>query len=853
MAGLGVWELWRARRTRRARGRGGLAVGIGGAVLFSDAVAAHEARFAPIDRMEALEDAAEHAGRRLLARQRVGGVRQVLRPLGSRNDSARSPSRPTSSRCASRRRSSASTSTSTSRRSSTSSASTGSSRAARRWRAARPRTTAASTRTRYYELWRRDRSVEVLDHLPLGSRIDATGAPSCAAVRELAERPAARAASWSPRGAADVPTMDVTVPAGRPVGWVPDAQHAADGEPAHAGSARRDDRTSTAGRYRAWLQLSTGRPMQVRIDGRKVGARMRSTARGSGCRPASCSSRPGQHEVELRRGGGRPLPGDGYNGELGPLALEPVGAEPSLRARRRRASASELCGGRWDWIEAVAAVSATVTVAIPVRNGGPLLGEVLDAVRAQRLDRPVELLVADSGSRDGSARARARRRGATVFAVERFSHGGTRNLLMERAARRRTSRSSPRTPCRPTSTGSRGCWRASRSPTTSALVYGPYRPRPDARRDGRARARRLVRLAGARRRARASTATPTPRGPGAATFFTDANGCVARAAWERVPFRDGALRRGPARSRSTCCAPATRRPSARTPRSCTRTSTRRSTQFRRSFDEWRGAARGLRLGRAGRGRARRCWRSSAACAPTCASLRARGPPPAAARARGARARCGHWTRARRRRGARLARRPAAARACAARCSLERRATFEPLAVTDRRMTARPPHPPVRRAGSPTCWRRGRLTLAVPRRRASSRSALVTFPLRPTPLGRAARLRPPLRRRGGARRARWYREHGRPVTVVIPTYGDPALVDAGGARACARRRDARARAHRRRRRRLARPGAPRARCGRCDGARDRCCCRGQRRLRRDRQPRHRARAAPATTSSSSTPT
>ena len=77
-------------------------------------------------------------------------------------------------------------------------------------------------------------------------------------------------------------------------------------------------------------------------------------------------------------------------------------------------------------------MSEPITVAIPVRDGGPLLGEVLDAVRGQCLDREVELLVADSGSRDGSGEL-ARRRGATVFAVERFSHGGTRNRLMERS------------------------------------------------------------------------------------------------------------------------------------------------------------------------------------------------------------------------------------------------------------------------------------------------------------------------------------------------------------------------------------------------------------------------------------
>ncbi len=43
-----------------------------------------------------------------------------------------------------------------------------------------------------------------------------------------------------------------------------------------------------------------------------------------------------------------------------------------------------------------------VTVAIPVLNGAAFLDEVLAAVRAQRVEREVELLVVDSGSTDGS-------------------------------------------------------------------------------------------------------------------------------------------------------------------------------------------------------------------------------------------------------------------------------------------------------------------------------------------------------------------------------------------------------------------------------------------------------------------
>jgi glycosyltransferase involved in cell wall biosynthesis len=80
-------------------------------------------------------------------------------------------------------------------------------------------------------------------------------------------------------------------------------------------------------------------------------------------------------------------------------------------------------------------VAPIVTVALPVLNGGPLLGEVLAAVGEQDVDREVELLVIDSGSTDGSV-ALARSHGARVVEIARseFSHGGTRNRLMELAA-----------------------------------------------------------------------------------------------------------------------------------------------------------------------------------------------------------------------------------------------------------------------------------------------------------------------------------------------------------------------------------------------------------------------------------
>ncbi len=180
-----------------------------------------------------------------------------------------------------------------------------------------------------------------------------------------------------------------------------------------------------------------------------------------------------------------------------------------------------------------------ITVAIPVLDGGRRLKEVLDAVRGQRVDRPVELLVADSGSTDGSA-ALARRHGAIVIDVARgeFSHGGTRNLLLGRASGSHVAFLTQ------DAVPADELWLARllegfELADDVALVFGPYRPRPEASAmvarelqewfesfapDGRPRVDRGAPDGG-----------PTDR---RVEFFTDANGCVVRWAWERVSFRE---------------------------------------------------------------------------------------------------------------------------------------------------------------------------------------------------------------------------------------------------------------------------------------------------------------------------
>jgi rhamnosyltransferase len=183
-----------------------------------------------------------------------------------------------------------------------------------------------------------------------------------------------------------------------------------------------------------------------------------------------------------------------------------------------------------------------VSVAIPVRDGGELFAGVLRALAGQSVEH--ELIVCDSGSTDGSP-ALAREHGARVLQIapQRFNHGGVRNLLMEAAQGVHVALLSQ--DAQPAD--ARWLERLLEGFALAgdvAIVYGPYRPRPHAPApvrleldswfrslspDGSPQVQRLA----ADERSLATVELVGRRG-----FFTDANGCLARSAWERVPFRE---------------------------------------------------------------------------------------------------------------------------------------------------------------------------------------------------------------------------------------------------------------------------------------------------------------------------
>jgi len=182
-----------------------------------------------------------------------------------------------------------------------------------------------------------------------------------------------------------------------------------------------------------------------------------------------------------------------------------------------------------------------VTIALPIRDAGPRLADVLAAVADQDTARDVELLVCDSGSRDGSAEV-ALAHGARVLRIapHEFSHGATRNLLAREARGAHvvflTQDAVPASP-----RWLEALLGAFALADDVALAFGPYVPRPGATASTARELESFFASFGAGRVDRLDDAERAlgarhllgPRG-----FFTDANGAVARAAWQRVPFRE---------------------------------------------------------------------------------------------------------------------------------------------------------------------------------------------------------------------------------------------------------------------------------------------------------------------------
>jgi hypothetical protein len=208
-------------------------------------------------------------------------------------------------------------------------------------------------RTRFHEVWQRDpASDRVLAHLPLTGRPGERSARFC---ENLARR--ARVADPRARIAYSTPATTAEFDPGMAPRVSSHWQRAgADVVPFGPGRVAGELQISRPGRYMAWLEGSTGRPLRFWLGGHELGRVAYEMSYPGGYVPVGARTlSPGKYSIEIQRGGGdlHPGSGNGTSGYIGPLVL----ARDSRAAGRAvivsRATGLRVCRSKrpLDWME----------------------------------------------------------------------------------------------------------------------------------------------------------------------------------------------------------------------------------------------------------------------------------------------------------------------------------------------------------------------------------------------------------------------------------------------------------------------------------------------------------------------
>ncbi len=209
-------------------------------------------------------------------------------------------------------------------------------------------------RGRFYEVWRRTATPHVLEQVALGGALDPAAVPSCATVMGLARRAARERAQLAYVVGAPLSTL-VPTQARRPDNW-----GEVSGEPysliprQEAGAIVGTVQVQRAGRYDAWLQGSFSQPVQLWIDGHRVGSASYDLGPPGHSVPiGELSLRAGTQKLSIVVPHNSLAPGVTLaNQTLGPLTLAPsADAQPVDEVDP--ADARSLCGRSLEWIEIV--------------------------------------------------------------------------------------------------------------------------------------------------------------------------------------------------------------------------------------------------------------------------------------------------------------------------------------------------------------------------------------------------------------------------------------------------------------------------------------------------------------------
>jgi len=211
-----------------------------------------------------------------------------------------------------------------------------------------------SYRGKYYDVWqRRANSTRfVIDHLGLGTDTDPAGVPNCSQVRGLARKagPGGTLAAVKRGPVVVVPLVKTQ----HPVAWS-SSQYESALLPRTPGTLTAQVRLPQSGNYTVYLGGSVRPEVDLSIDGRDVSSVRQDLNNLGEYVPLGVSDlSAGPHAISITFHGSDLHPGSGGVAvPIGPLALTNQDAADTRISYFPSSQADQLCGKRWDWIEAV--------------------------------------------------------------------------------------------------------------------------------------------------------------------------------------------------------------------------------------------------------------------------------------------------------------------------------------------------------------------------------------------------------------------------------------------------------------------------------------------------------------------
>jgi hypothetical protein len=204
--------------------------------------------------------------------------------------------------------------------------------------------------TEHYDVWRRRPAPGTLvEHLSLGTSLDAGDAPACSEVQRLASAAGEGGKLVAARVGAPIA---IEFPQDSlPSGWT--APTAYTFAPSGSGTLSETFEVP-GGEYVLWLSGSVFGGLELRIDGEQVAAERARIENTGGYEPlATVQLSPGAHRLEMEYSGGSLSPGSAAEPwGIGPLVLEEVEQGDLGTVTVSAGEYRRLCGERWDWVEA---------------------------------------------------------------------------------------------------------------------------------------------------------------------------------------------------------------------------------------------------------------------------------------------------------------------------------------------------------------------------------------------------------------------------------------------------------------------------------------------------------------------